>query len=251
MAKFLVKYDFFSLIQETFLDEITNVTDRIINDSIDEAVSEAAGYIRHRYDEAKAFRVVQTYSETATYAIGDRVFWSPTVYDATLTYVADDQVSFDIGTNPEIDERIYIANDSVLAGETPLTTPAKWDLKAENNSFYTCIAATLAGDLPTDITKFTAGDNREPKLKTAVIDIALYNMFSRITPRDVPEIRMIRYDGGGNKDKSEHAISWLEKVQKGTITPDLDVRTNDDGDTEQNTERFSYGISPTASYKYQ
>jgi len=250
MAKFLVKYDFISLIQEDFLDEITNDTNRIINISIDEAVSEAAGYIRHRYDEAKAFKAVQLYSKTATYAVNDRVFWSPTAYDATLTYVADDQVSFDIGTSPEIDERIYIANDSVIAGETPLTTPAKWDLKAENNSFYTCTVISVAGDLPTDTTKFTAGDNREPKLKTVVIDIALYNMFSRITPMDIPVIRQIRYDGGGNKDKSEHAISWLEKVQKGTITPDLDVSTDEDGDIEQNSERFSYGNSPTTSYRY-
>jgi phage gp36-like protein len=251
MDKFLVKYDFETLIQEVNLDEITNSTDRIINDSIDEAVSEAAGYIRNRYDESVTFKVVQTYSKTATYLIDDRVFWSPTAYDALATYITGDQISFDIGTSPEVDEKIYIANQSVAAGETPLTHPAKWDLKADNNTFYTCIADTTAGDLPTDVTKFTAGDNREPKLKTVVVDIALYNIHSRITPRDIPEIRQIRYDGAGNKDKSEHAIGWLEKVQKGTITPDLTVRTDDDGVTEQNTERFSYGTSTTTSYKYQ
>lgn len=250
MDKFLVKYDFYTLIQETFLDEITNVTDRVINDSVDEAVSEAAGYIRNRYDEDVAFSVVKTYTKTDTYAVDDRVFWSPAAYDATDTYVADDQVSFDIGTS-EINEKIYIANTSVAAGETPLTHPAKWDLKADNNTFYTCIATTLAGDLPTDVTKFTAGDNREPKLKTVVIDIALYNMHARITPRNIPEIRQIRYDGAGNKDKSEHAIGWLEKVQKGIITPDLTVRTNDDGDIDQNTENFSWATSPSTAYKYQ
>jgi hypothetical protein len=251
MDKFLVKYDFTSLIKEVNLNEITNTTDRIINDSIDEAVSEASGYIRHRYDVSKVFKVVQAYSLTATYAVDDRVFWSPTAYNATLTYVADNQVSFDIGTSPVVDEKIYIANDSVAAGETPLTTPAKWDLKADNNTFYTCILATDAGDLPTDTTKFTAGDNRDPKLKIVVVDIALYNMHSRITPRNIPEIRQIRYDGAGNKDKSEHAVGWLEKVQKGTVAPDLDVLLDEDGVTEQNTERFSYGNSPTTSYKYQ
>jgi hypothetical protein len=250
MDKFLVKYDFETSIKEDNLDEITELTDRILFDAIDEAVSEAAGYIRHRYDESKAFKLVQTYSKTATYAIDDRVFWSPTAYDATAIYVSGDQISFDIGTSPTVNEKIYIANQAVAAGETPLTNPSKWDLKADNNTFYTCTAVTLAGDLPTDTAKFTAGDNREPKLKTVVVDITLYNIHSRITPRDVPEIRSIRYDGGGNKDKSEHAISWLEKVQKGTITPDLDVKVDDNGDTEQNTERFSYGSSPTTSYKY-
>jgi hypothetical protein len=245
MDKFLVKYDFETLIQEVNLDEITSSTDRIVNDSIDEAVSEAAGYIRNRYDEDSTFKVVQAYSLTAVYNANDRVFWSPTAYDSTKTYVANDQVSFDIGTDPEIDEKIYIANQSVAIGETPSTTPTKWDLKADNNTFYTCIATTLAGELPTLTTKFTAGDNREPKLKTVVVDIALYNIHSRITPRDIPEIRQIRYDGAGN-----HAIGWLEKVQKGTITPNLTVRTNTDGETEQNTERISYGASPTNSYKY-
>jgi len=251
MDKFLVKYDFLTLIQEINLDEITNATDRVISDSIDEAVSEAAGYIRHRYDEDIAFKAVQTYTKTATYAVDDRVFWSPDAYDATETYAIGDQVSIDIDTDDSIDERIYIANDSVAAGESPLTTPAKWDLKAENNTFYTCILDTTAGDLPTNDTKFTAGDDREPKLRTVVVDIALYNIHTRITPRNIPEIRQIRYDGMGNKDKSAHAIGWLEKVQKGTITPDLAVKTDDDGDTEQNTERFSYGISPTNNYKYQ
>jgi len=250
MDKFLVKYDFETLIQEINLDEITNSTDRLINDSIDEAISEAAGYIRNRYDEDKAFRVVQTYSKTATYAIGDRVFWSPTAYNPLSTYVTGDQISFDIGTSPVIDEKIYIANQSVNAGETPLTHPAKWDFKADNNTFYVCKAATIDGDLPTDTLKFTIGDNREPKLKTVVIDIVLYNIHSRITPRDIPEIRQIRYDGAGNKDKSEHAIGWLEKVQKGIITPNLDVKVDEDGLTEQNTERFSFGTSTTNPYKY-
>lgn len=251
MDKFLVKYDFETLIQETNLDEITNTTDRTINDAIDNAVSEAAGYIRHRYDEDKAFKVVQAYTVTSVFAVDDRVFWSPTAYAAASTYVLDDQISFDIGTSPVVDEKIYIANQAVAAGETPLTEPTKWDLKADNNTFYTCILVNDVGDLPTNTTKFTAGDNREPKLKTVVIDIVLYNIHSRITPRDIPEIRQIRYDGAGNKDKSEHAIGWLEKVQKGTITPDLDVLLDDDGITEQNTERFSHGISPTTSYKYQ
>ncbi len=251
MDKFLVKYDFETLIQEENLNEITVSTDRLINDAIDNAVSEAAGYIRNRYDEDVTFKVVQTYTLTDTYAVNDRVFWSPTAYDAALAYVEDDQISFDLGTSPVVDEKIYVAVATVGIGETPLTDPAKWALKADNNTFYTCILITDAGDLPTDTDKFTAGDNREPKLKTVVVDIALYNIHSRITPRDIPGIRQIRYDGAGNKDKSEHAIGWLEKVQKGTITPDLTVKTDDDGVTEQNTERFSHGISSTTSYKYQ
>lgn len=250
MSKFLVKYDFLSLIQADYLDELTNVTDRIVNDSISEAVEEVAGYIRHRYDEDKAFRAVKVYSKTSTYAVGDRVFWNPTIYSATLTYALGDQVSFDIGISPEKDEKIYIANTSIALAETPKTAPTKWDLKADNNTFYTCILATTAGDLPTDATKFTAGDNRNQKLKTVVIDVTLYNLFSRITPRNIPEIRQIRYDGAGNKDKSEHAIAWLEKVSNGKITPNLDVKLNEDDEIEQNTQRFSYGSSPITSYRY-
>ena len=44
------------------------------------------------------------------------------------------------------------------------------------------------------------------------VDIVLYHIHSRINPRQIPEIRVDRY---------ERAIAWLKMVTKGEVTPDL------------------------------
>ncbi|MCK5615325.1 hypothetical protein KAR91_76380, partial [Candidatus Pacearchaeota archaeon] len=72
------------------------------------------------------------------------------------------------------------------------------------------------------------------------------NIHSKISPRNIPEVRRIRYDGGGNKNDSENAITWLVKVQKGQVTPDLPVITP----IVQNSERVSFGTSSNANYNY-
>ena len=234
MDKFLVKYDFSTLIDDVNIDEITDSNDRLLEDAIDSAVEEAAGYIRHRYDEVKVFKVVQTYADATAFVVDDRVYWTETALDTSSTYSTDDRVSY-LGN-------LYKANQSVPA---EAFDPTKWDLQAENNTFYTCIAIST-GNLPNNTDYFTAGDNRNPKLKEVTIDITLYNIHSKISPRNIPDVRRIRYDGFGNKNESENAIRWLEKVQKGQITPDLDVIT----DAEQNTERISFGTSLNTNYKY-
>jgi phage gp36-like protein len=60
---------------------------------------------------------------------------------------------------------------------------------------------------------FVVGDNRNQQLVNYVIDVMLYHLFSRIAPRNIPELRMERYD---------MAIAWLKNVAKGDdITADL------------------------------
>jgi hypothetical protein len=245
MSKFLVKYDFEKLIDEANLNELTDTEDRLLNDAIDAGVEEVAGYVRHRYDYDQVFKVVQPYAAGTTFAVNDRVFWSPTAWSATATYANTDVVSFDRGTSPVKDEQIYQANQSTVAGESPLTAPSKWDLLAANNTFYTCSAAST-GNLPTNTSYFTAGDNRNAKIVQVTVDVTLYNIHSKISPRNIPDVRRVRYDGFGNKRDSENAIRYLEKVQKGDITPNLPIISTDD----QNTHRAAYGTSDNTAYKY-
>jgi hypothetical protein len=238
MSKFLVKYDFNTLIDETNVDELTNSSDRLLDDAIDAAVEEVAGYIRHRYDEAIVFKVVQDFLLATTYAVDDRVFWSETAWAAATVYTSGDLISF-------TDSNIYQANDTTTAGESPTTTPSKWDLRAENNTFYTCILAG-SGVLPSVTASFTAEDNRNAKIVQVTIDITLYNIHSKTSPRNIPDVRRVRYDGFGNKNDSENAIRYLEKVQKGDIMPDLTAITPN----VQSGERFSYGASSNTAFKY-
>lgn len=47
-------------------------------------------------------------------------------------------------------------------------------------------------------------------------------MHSRINPRNVPELRAVRYDGM-NALQTGGAIGWLKKVASGDVTADLPV----------------------------
>ncbi|MCZ2128845.1 MAG: DUF1320 domain-containing protein [Bacteroidia bacterium] len=55
-------------------------------------------------------------------------------------------------------------------------------------------------------------NDRNPRIVMLMVDIVLYHIHSRIAPRNIPEIREVRY---------EQAIEWLKAVNKGTIVPDL------------------------------
>jgi len=64
------------------------------------------------------------------------------------------------------------------------------------------------------ITAWVKGDNRNAQLVTYCCDIALYHIHSRIAPRNIPDLRVKRYDD---------AIKWLKMAGRGEITPSLPV----------------------------
>jgi phage gp36-like protein len=55
-------------------------------------------------------------------------------------------------------------------------------------------------------------NNRNPLILMYMIDIVLYHIHARINPKFIPDIRKDRYDV---------AISWLIKVARGELNPDL------------------------------
>ena len=234
MNKFLVKYDFETLIKEDNFDELTEGFDRVYQDSIDSAIEEVAGYIRHRYDFDQVFRVVIPYADATAFVVDDRVFWSEDEFSEETTYTIGQRVSYS--------SNIY----SSIGTSTPgAFDPDEWTLLAENNTFYTCILGST-GVLPSVDTSFTLGDNRNAKIKEVVIDVLLYNIHSRLSPMNIPDVRRTRYDGNGNQNDSGNALRYLTKVQKGDITPNLPVIDP----IVQNSERISYGVSSNTKHNY-
>lgn len=238
MPKFLTKYDFYTHILEVNLDEISESKDRLVNDAIDSAVEETAGYIRHRYDFTKTFAPVYLFDVTATYVVDTRIIWTETDYLATSTYTTGDLAVYN--------DKIYEANQNITTPEA--FDIAKWDLQADNNSFYQVILEST-GNLPINTTYFTAGDARNSKLVQVTADIMLYHFHARISPRNIPDLRRLLYDGDSEK-QTGGAIGWLKMVQKGIIDADLEVKTDSDGTVPQSGERVSYGQTSTAKYKY-
>ena len=81
------------------------------------------------------------------------------------------------------------------------------------NAFYTALEATSANDLLTNEAKFKKGDTRSALIKRHVVNIALYELHSRINPRNIPEFRIQRRDD---------SIKWLRDVQNPRNNVDAD-----------------------------
>ena len=96
-------------------------------------------------------------------------------------------------------------------------------LASYNDELYYCISDS-SGNLPTDTNFFTKGDNRNQLIKMYAIDISLYDLHSRICPRNIPEIRFIRY---------QEAMNWLKMVKNSETSIDLPLYPIDDeGDSQ-------------------
>jgi len=90
-----------------------------------------------------------------------------------------------------------------IAPDDPISGAAYW----QNMS-----ACSVGGTKPTDTTKFTKSDDRDAQMVLYLCDIVLYHLHSRIAPRNIPELRVKRYDD---------AIAWLKMCADGSITPNL------------------------------
>jgi len=192
---FLVKDDYLPLIREDKLNQITQDSDPLLTKALPASQEEAAGYIRHRYDNDKVFKSVT-------------------------------EVTTDTVPAAAVDDRFY-----------------------QSTSQFHYVAIADGGTDLADTNSFTQSDSRNPKLVEVLVDIVLYNIHSRINPKSVPTQRKIRYDGDDPEQRGG-AIGWLKNVQKGSITPDLPVITDEDGETPQNTESVAYGTSSNTAYGY-
>jgi hypothetical protein len=105
--------------------------------------------------------------------------------------------------------KIFFQTGEPLDGET--LNAGDFFFKA--GKYYKALVDTSAEDLLTDETKFKIGDTRNALIKRQVIDIVLYELHSRINPRNIPEFRIQRRDD---------AIGWLKLVQNPRNNVDAD-----------------------------
>ena len=76
------------------------------------------------------------------------------------------------------------------------------------------------------------GDNRDAQLVMKLVQIALFHLYQRISPKNVPEHRIIAYQGYHEHARSKtngegviypvtSAIGWLQACAMGEVTPNL------------------------------
>lgn len=257
--RFLRDLDYNRQITTGVLDQITGSSLLLLPEMELVAQAEVISYLRQRYDINSIFRnlTTGTFNMSDTFYPGSLVEYSEATFDATATYVAGNRVVYSgniytsiAGSSPHAfnsSEWTLVVADKLLYYVTPTkplfvsgTVYAAGDQVTYTNfHIYTCTAATdgtqdptntsywtdnglysITGIKPTDATKWTQGDNRNALLVTFMIDISLYHLHSRINPRNIPELRMIRYDGNG-QNQTGGAIGWLKRVASGDINADL------------------------------
>lgn len=151
-----------------------------------------------QYDLFYATYPKPVFDYLATYKVGDQVFWKDKTYTcrkATIDY--GDDIQF------RVIENIPLPN---VFPDDPANGTVYWG---------TGTAYSLsAGTLPTDATKWTAGDNRTQSVLMTVIDICLYHLHSRIAPRNIPDLRRDRY---------LNAVDMLRAFSRGDMTAKLPV----------------------------
>ena len=94
-------------------------------------------------------------------------------------------------------------------------------LKAEDMAIAQ-IKNYLAGKYDTaEIFRTDRPDQRNPHIVMTVIDMALYHLYTSISPDKIPQHRSDRY---------QDAIEWLKAVATGEVVADLPRKTSEDGE---------------------
>jgi hypothetical protein len=141
--------------------------------------------------------------------------WTQICLDKTLFYVTLPEDEYSNTTTYAIGDKVYYNN---IEYTCLISTVG---ILPTNTQFWSAGSAyTLTATYPDDDTKWTEGDNRNQQIVMYLLDITLYHLHSRINPRNIPDLRKERYDGN-NATQNGGAIAWMKRVASGDITADL------------------------------
>lgn len=248
---FLIEKDYFHLIRKEILDVVVDTEGKRI-EAETAAESEISSYLESRYDTAKLFIKHTTWNPATIYDFNDYVILTADDYDDQAIYQVDDLINFNesiyiataltaAGEDPDTTPAKWTLLDANFTFFTALKTDdfvlgtaysigdfvvfegARYEAilgtdgtqKPTNTQFWTLNTANVpAGTLPTDLVNWTKGDTRHPLAVRYMIDLTLYELHSRINPRNIPEHRIQRRDD---------AIAYLKMVidPRKNITPNF------------------------------
>ena len=153
-----------------------------------------------QYDIYNAIYPYPLFTYSKQYALNDQVYWNGKIYTCLIA-------TQPLGQSSAIQYYQY--------QNLPYSNVAPDNVN--NGAQYWGVGTAYSVPANTDIlntTYWAAGDNRSQQMVTTVVDIALYHLHSRISPRNIPDLRVKRYD---------EAIKWLIKCAKGEVTPNLPI----------------------------
>jgi hypothetical protein len=148
----------------------------------------------------------EDFNYKAFYKVGDKVFWRNKVYTALQESTPASHF-----TNLQSNSYAEVPFYNVFP-DSPISGPVAWGAGVVYN--------VSAGTLPTNTTKWTAGDNRSQMCMEHMLAIAIYKMTQRIAINNVPENRVTAY---------EQSLIWLREVSHGDINCDIPERQPEQG----------------------
>lgn len=146
---------------------------------------------------------IRIISQCNNIAIAEASAYLATKYDVTKLFAPIQEYS--TGST-------YTIGDRIFKQDTSITATTEYD-------HYTCIASGATSGTPiTDTTYFIKKDSRDAKLMEVIMSISLFYIHKRLSPQNIPDFRIIAYDGNGNKDIMS-ALKWLGLIKSGEISP--------------------------------
>lgn len=210
MARLLTDSDYLRTIQTDNLAQVTEGIQQVKLDAEQVAQTEMISYLAQRYKVNDIFTNTTNWSNSVIYKAKQLV-----VDAGNFFYVTVPEVEYNALTTYVIGDKVFYENSVYTC------LVSNVGIYPTNSGFWgTGVPYSITGIATTDTTKWSAGDNRNPLIVQYLLDCTLYNLHSRINPRNIPDLRKERYNGNDPMDRGG-AIGWLKKVASGDLTADL------------------------------
>lgn len=225
---FLIRHDYDQLITNDDLNVIIGNNEHILDEAMKSTQREIESYLRDRYDVALMFPDLIKWTETKTLNVDDVIILVADNWQ-TGEFTAGQVVAYNNGTN-----LVYRCILDTTSAQIP-TNATYWEPIGIMDQLYSCIQIAT-NQKPNDSAYFEPREQRDPHLVRMFIDLMLYELHSRIKPRNIPEFRIQRHDD---------VIMYLKNVAdpRKNITPDFPLVIQSDGSGFD----ITFGTSPNVS----
>jgi hypothetical protein len=192
MARFLRDSDYNSIIQSADLTQITEGTAQNLLDAETKAIARMRTKLAGRYMVDIELGGNGTYSASVHYRTKERILVTTTIYSVkdfdrwvnTTNYTTGNIVTDDDG---------YVYTAIANSQGKELTDTIFW--------------TAMVNITQANTTYWAALDNRYALFVEVAMDLALYNLYSRINPRNIPDLR---------KERNREALDLLDAWASGT-----------------------------------
>lgn len=248
---FILDKDYQRIIQSEIRDEVADAS--ILRESEDAAIEQMISYLNARFDVSNLFPPTNQWNSRMFYQPGDYVDYygtfvramQPTNDDATINRDKA-PTGANLSTDGNVGEDVYwsdycFPNIRDYDNTEAVTAGA---YRVENDIFYKCVVDSTGNPPSTNLYDADAltgfwivDDPRNPLLVEICCKLALYKVHARISPDQIPELRVQEYD---------MAIEWLKETASGDAAPMLAKPPKEEDDKSS----VQYGGLPRKDYTF-